>query len=167
MIHQNSNFNRDVPRQRCLNEQVEIPDRVCRNLPTKECRAVPTEVCRDVVVGEDCAAHGALSLALAPKCSLEQREVCRNVPTQVYKYHEHNNISSRQNSLRISLFIFSSYLHDIKRDSFFNGHCRAKYLSFPVVQPDPDSGLQTGARRRPRGEGMPAHRNGGVPRCSP
>ena len=82
MIYRTST-NREVPRQRCRTERVEIPDRVCRNLPTKECRAVPTEVCADVVVGEDCAADAALSSALAPKCSLVQREVCRDVPSQV------------------------------------------------------------------------------------
>ena len=103
MIHHRISTNRDVPRQRCRTERVEIPDRVCRNVPTKECRAVPTEVCQDVVVGEDCAADGALSSALAPKCSLEQREVCRNVPTQVHvNKYIHNYLQlAHQNILGI------------------------------------------------------------------
>ena len=59
---------------------------MCRNVPTKECRPVPTEVCNEVVVGEDCTAGAALAAAVkapAPKCSIVQREVCRNEPAQV------------------------------------------------------------------------------------
>ena len=67
--------------------QVEVPDRVCRNVPAKECRPVSNEVCSEVVVGEDCTADAALAAAskapAAPECSIVQREVCRNEPTQV------------------------------------------------------------------------------------
>ena len=48
----------------------------------------------------------------------------------------------------------------------FGYHCKAR-CPFPGVQPDPEAGVQGGARRRPRGEGMPAHRDGAVPRSPP